>query len=184
MEASTQAAPSTSTSVSGRKDKDGVEKSIELWPLKKKLKHLMATKENADAARDNYNAAIKAVAEETGLMAVVVKKLVKARADDKVFDEKRKADQLSMVLDEVGGIDDAGPEPEFSDSLKTGKANATSKKNGKAAKNGDVAQPPIGAGAPPAQDPLEGTDLAATGAGTEGTTFSKYLDEKQAGAPH
>jgi hypothetical protein len=145
--------------VRGRRDKDGTEHSITLQPLRKKLAHLMALKSSADAARDNLGAAVKAVAQETGLVSSVVRKLVNARCGERFDDARRAAEQTALIFDEIG--DDAHPELPFGalDSLKTGAAEKP-KKNGKTGRrNGE--QPPAGEGAPPAEDPLRGTDLAA-----------------------
>lgn len=133
--------------VAGRKDRDGAEKVVTLQPLRKKLKHLAALKDTLDGARGSFNAAVKAVAEETGLMSSVITKLIKARSDDKVDDERRKADQLSMVFAEIGGVEHPGRQASFSDSLATGKAVP--------AKSSSASDDPT----PPAVNPMKGTDL-------------------------
>jgi hypothetical protein len=145
--------------VRGRRDKDGTEHSITLQPLRKKLAHLMSLKGSADAARESLGTAVKAVAQETGLMASVVRKLVNARCGERFDDERRVAEQTALIFDEIG--DDAHPELQFGalDSLQTGAAEKP-KKNGKPGRR-DGAQPPVGEGAPPAEDPLKGTDLSA-----------------------
>jgi len=143
--------------VRGRRDKDGTEHTITLQPLRKKLKHLMALKESADAAREQLGSAVKAVAEETGLMSGVVRKLVNARCGDRFDDERRAAEQTALIFDEIG--EDLNPEQQQQslDSLSNGAAKPNG--NGKATKNGDGAQPPIGEGDPPADDPLGGAVL-------------------------
>ncbi len=145
-----------SIGVRGRRDKDGTEATIKLQPLRVSLKHLMSLKVSADAAREQYNAGVKAVAEKTGLMSSVVSKLVKARSGDKFDDERRKAEQTALLFDEIG--EDENPERQSSlDSMESGAAKPP--KNGKGAKNGDGTQPPIGEGEPPADPQFAGTDL-------------------------
>lgn len=156
------ATSSTTKGVPGRKDHDGGEQVVNIIPLRKKLLNLEVLKGVADDARESFNDAVKAVAEETGLMSSAVKKLVKARTDDKVDDEKRKAIQVAMLFEEIGA-EDPQRQLEYSDSLATG-ASTVGKKN--ASKK----QPPIGAGAPPAADPLDGTDLAAGATAPTATT--------------
>ena len=141
---------------SGRKERDGTEKTITMMPLRKSLRHLASLNDALDAARSSYNAGVKAIAEKTGLMATVINKLVKSRAKDTVFEEARKAEQLSMLFSEFGG-EEADPQSSL-DSLNTGAAKP--QKNGKGAKDGD-ANAPIGEGGAPDTDPLKGTDLAA-----------------------
>lgn len=145
--------------VRGRRDKDGTEHTITLQPLRKKLKHLMTLKESSDAAREQLSKAVKGVAEETGLMSAVVRKLVNARCGERFDDERRAAEQTALIFDEIG--EDLNPERQPSlDSLDNGAA----KPNGKPAKNGDAAQPAIGQGDPPASDPFAAANLGASDA--------------------
>lgn len=162
--------------VRGRRDKDGTEHNITLQPLRKKLAHLMTLKGSADAARESLGTAVKAVAQETGLMASVVRKLVNARCGERFDDERRAAEQTALIFDEIG--DDAHPELQFGalDSLKTGAAEKP--KRGRKAK----ADAPIGEGDAPDSDPLQGTDLATDAAGGGGLPegrFNAYLEEKK-----
>jgi hypothetical protein len=162
--AAPQSTETKSRAASGRKEKDGTEKVITLQPLRVRLKHLAALHDTHVAARDNYNAGVKKVAEDCGLMSSVVNKLIKARAKDTVFDEARKAEQLSMIFAEIGG--EAEPERQSTlDSMNNGAAKPPKNGNGKAAKNGNGEEPPIGDGAAPAVDPLKGTDLESGGVG-------------------
>jgi hypothetical protein len=86
----------------GRKDKDGTEAVIKLQPLKKAISELETLKNKSDQARDKLNDAVKAVAEQSGLLSSVVRKLVNARCGENFAEEKTKAEQLAMVFGEVG----------------------------------------------------------------------------------
>lgn len=160
MSATQAAADTSSKSAKGRREKDGSEKVVTLQPLRVSLKHLASLYDSKKAAESAFREAVKKIAEKTGLMSAVVNKLISARAKDTVFDEARKAEQLSMIFSEIGG--ESGPEQQsFSDTMETGAARPPKKNgNGKGAKNGkDEPQPPIGEGDPPESDALAGTDL-------------------------
>jgi hypothetical protein len=70
-------------------------------PVKKSIDELVRLYTQQQAAAEKCSAAIKAVAEKAGLLADVVRKLVKARAGDKFEEAKRKVGQLSLVFEEV-----------------------------------------------------------------------------------
>jgi len=118
----------------GRRDADGTEAAIVTKPLHKALGELLTLKGKADAAKDRLNDAVKAIAKQTGLMASVVNRLVKAKAGDDYEDEKRKVDQAALVFEEF-----AGELPE--------QPAAAAPANGNGKPKGDG-------------DPLAGTDLA------------------------
>lgn len=86
----------------GRTDRSGQEKVIELQKLEDKIETLVDLyKLQAETAAD-LNEGIKAAAEESGLLATVVRKFIVARAG-KLFTEKaREAQQLSLVFEEIG----------------------------------------------------------------------------------
>ena len=88
----------------GRKDtnkEDGA--VIKLEPLKKSLRELGTLATKAAAANEQLKDAVKKVAEKSGLLASVVRRLVKAHSgdSDQFNDEKRKAEQMQLVLDEI-----------------------------------------------------------------------------------
>ena len=87
---------------SGRKDNDGIEAVIKTKPLKDGIHELMRLKTKADQKRDDLAAAVKRIAEQSGLLSSVVRKLVNARTGDKFQEEKRKVEQLGIVFEEVG----------------------------------------------------------------------------------
>jgi hypothetical protein len=87
----------------GRKDQTtGQEAAISLRPIKDSIDELVALytqqQESAAACSD----AIKTVAEKSGLLANVLRKLVKARAGDKFAEAKRTVEQLALVFEECG----------------------------------------------------------------------------------
>lgn len=100
------AAAETSSAISkakGRKDKDGQAAVIKTKPLKDALEDGVALKLLADQASDKYGDWVKAQAEKCGLLAAIVRKVVNAKADDKWEEESRKAEQLNLAFDEIGG---------------------------------------------------------------------------------
>lgn len=92
--------PTSDTSGPGRKDGSGTEAVINLEPLRKKIDNLIALHDKASIAKGTYNDSVKKVAEQSGLMASVVKRLIAAKASDTVQDKQREAEQLSIVFDD------------------------------------------------------------------------------------
>jgi len=89
----------------GRKDKDKEDGGvIKIEPLRKSLRELGELAIKAAEANAKLKDAVKATAEKSGLVASVVRRLVKALGGDKDHfeDEKRKAEQTQLVFDEIG----------------------------------------------------------------------------------
>jgi len=86
----------------GREDR-GQEAVIKLDPIKSQVDELVQLHRKAAEANDQYGEAIKATAEKSGLLASVVRKFVAARAGEKFTEEKKKAEQLSLLFEDVGG---------------------------------------------------------------------------------
>lgn len=84
----------------GRKDQ-GQEAVIKLESLQTRIPELVKLHIKAAEASQDFNDAVKTVAEKSGLLAATVRKYVKARAGDKFDDEKTKAQQLALVFEEV-----------------------------------------------------------------------------------
>jgi MarR-like DNA-binding transcriptional regulator SgrR of sgrS sRNA len=87
----------------GRKDQTtGQEAAISLRPIKDGIEELVTlyTQQEESAAR--CSDAIKAAAEQSGLLANVIRRFVKARAGDKFEEAKRTVEQLSLVFEELG----------------------------------------------------------------------------------
>jgi hypothetical protein len=99
MDAATETG--TGKRVRGRKDQ-GQEAVVKTDVLKDKVADLVHLHNKAAAAAETYGDAIKTTAEKAGLLASVVRKFVAARAGEKFEEEKKKAEQLSLVFDEVG----------------------------------------------------------------------------------
>ena len=92
------------TKPKGRKDKDGGEKVISLKPLKDATKDLMGLYRKSQLSKDDYNLAAKAVAERAGLNTSAVKKLISSSYAGNHTEALRDAEQLSLVLSEVGEV--------------------------------------------------------------------------------
>ena len=88
-------------SVKGRKDNKGQEMVIQVSELADAIDELEQLKLKHAAAAEAFNDAVKAVAERSGLMASVVRKVVDARTKDKVEDRRREAAQLNLAFEEI-----------------------------------------------------------------------------------
>ncbi len=97
-----QASKNRRHEAAARKDCDGQEKIIELDELRKALPVLTQDYATYAQAKVVLNESIKATAERAGLLSSVVRKLVVSRASDKTIDDKRKAQQMSLVFEEIG----------------------------------------------------------------------------------
>ncbi len=87
----------------GRQDRSGQEKVIKMKELEDRLPHLVSLKNKSSDAAKDFSSAVKAVAEKSGLLASVVRKVTIAKSGDN-FDEKAKeAEQLELVFGKVAG---------------------------------------------------------------------------------
>jgi hypothetical protein len=87
----------------GRKDQTtGQEEAITLRPLKENIGELVMLYKQQQESAAKCSDAIKAAAEKSGLLANVVRKLVKARSGEKFEEAKRVVEQLSLVFEKVG----------------------------------------------------------------------------------
>jgi len=75
---------------------------IKLEPIRDRIEYLEQLYANARSAGDEFAEAVKAVAEEAGLLAAVVRKFVIARASEKFDEKKRQCEQLSLLFEDVG----------------------------------------------------------------------------------
>jgi len=99
----TTAGTNGSKSPRGRKDADKQEQVIKTKIIKDGIDKLVALKKAADDAATDFNDAVKAAAEKSGLLATTVKKFVVARAGENFEEAQRKVEQLALVFEEVGG---------------------------------------------------------------------------------
>lgn len=84
----------------GRKDRNsGQEQIIEVGVVRDKLTELSRLYIAQVGATDAYSDAIKATAEQSGLLANVVSKYVKAMVSDKAEAKKREAEQLCLLFE-------------------------------------------------------------------------------------
>jgi len=83
----------------GRKGKDKQESVIEVAELKKRMAQLVKLKKANDETAQDLNDAIKKAAEESGLLASVVRKAVVASAGE-VFEAKhREVEQMVLAFE-------------------------------------------------------------------------------------
>lgn len=87
-----------------RVDRSGQEKVQQPEVVKERLDHLIKLHTKAKDAGEDLSSAIKAVAEKSGFLASVVRKIVVAKAgEEESYEEKvREAEQLSLLFTEVG----------------------------------------------------------------------------------
>ncbi len=102
MSTAAQERTTTTSNVRGRKGPEGQEAAIKMQPIKDAVEDAVELYNKLGQASEQFNDAIKAMAEKSGMLAVVVRKLVTARAGEKFDDEKRKVEQLSLIFEEVG----------------------------------------------------------------------------------
>jgi hypothetical protein len=88
----------------GRKDKNGQEVVIRLETAGTRVPELIKLYKAAEAAGADLNDAVKKAAEDSGLLASVVRKFVCACAGENYEKEKQKSDQLSLLFEEVGEV--------------------------------------------------------------------------------
>lgn len=97
--------PATETSktrrAAGRKDADKQPAVIEVAKLKERLPQLKKLSTAADEASTDFNDAVTAAAEKSGLLASVVRKVVKAWSGENFEEERRKVEQLSLAFEEI-----------------------------------------------------------------------------------
>jgi hypothetical protein len=86
----------------GRKDATGQEAVIELDIVRNRLPELCGLLRTSLAANVELNEAIKACAEDSGLIAAALKRFVTARVKDKAAERRRDAAQICMMFDELG----------------------------------------------------------------------------------
>ena len=86
----------------GRIDSEGQDAKIELDAVRDKAEYLGQLYTDSCSAAEEFAEAVKAVAEQSGLLASVVRKFVVARASEKFDEKKRHCEQLSLLFDEVG----------------------------------------------------------------------------------
>lgn len=101
MEHISESLPGRGRNARGRQDRSGQEKVIEVAKLTEKLPHLQSLYTTAKDANKDLSDAIKAVAEKSGLLASVVRKIVVAKAGENYDDKKKEAEQLEMVFGEL-----------------------------------------------------------------------------------
>lgn len=90
-------------SARGRQDRSGQEKVIDKTHLVEKVPYLVELHTRARDAQKDLSGAIKAVAEKSGLLASVVRKIIVAKAGESFDEKKKEAEQLALMFDEVQG---------------------------------------------------------------------------------
>ena len=79
-----------------------MDNAIDITKLRDTLPLLLAKWQDKDDANLEYNAAVDAVAAETGAEKGVLKKLVTALKKEKAENAKAEADELSDLIDAIG----------------------------------------------------------------------------------
>lgn len=103
MDMSTEGIETGKRAPRGRREKGtNQEAVIQLAPIKERVEELVSLYNAAQSAGDEFAEAIKKAAEDSGLLAAVVRKFVVARAGEKYSEAKTSCEQLSLLFDEVG----------------------------------------------------------------------------------
>lgn len=87
--------------VIGRLDHDGQEMVIKMRGLRDNLSTLVDLYKTIEDYKADLNSGIKDTAEQCGLQASVVLKVVKAKANETFEEKAREARQLSLVFEEL-----------------------------------------------------------------------------------
>ena len=85
----------------GRKDASKQEAVIEPKVLKTRMPELVKLKKAADSAAEEFNDAVKAAAEKSGLLASVVRRAAVASAGEDFEAKHREVEQLQLAFDAV-----------------------------------------------------------------------------------
>jgi len=85
----------------GRQDRAGQEKVIRMQELTERLPHLVSLHNTAKDAAEDFSSAVKSIAEKSGLLSSVVRRIVTAKAGDNFDEKKKEAQQLSLAFDEL-----------------------------------------------------------------------------------
>jgi hypothetical protein len=86
----------------GRKGADKQEQVERPQIVDERIDELVRLKTKADEASEDFSNAIKKTAEDSGLLASVVRRFVVARAGENFQEKKRECTQLALLFDEVG----------------------------------------------------------------------------------
>jgi len=86
----------------GRVSPDKQEQVQRPQVIDERVDELVHLKTAADEAAESFADAIKKAAEDSGLLASVVRRFVVARAGEKFEEKKRECEQLSLLFEEVG----------------------------------------------------------------------------------
>jgi hypothetical protein len=88
----------------GRKDGSGGEETFKLKPIKEGVAEVMKLYKRFELAKDDYNAAAKAVAERGNLNTSSLKKLISSSAKGKFEDTRRMIEQQNVLFAGVGEV--------------------------------------------------------------------------------
>lgn len=86
----------------GRKAADGTEKTLKPLTVKAGLAECMKLLRKVESAKENYQDAVKKLAESGGFQASALNKLLKVSLNGKFAEAKRDIDQVQILFDEVG----------------------------------------------------------------------------------
>lgn len=87
----------------GRQDGDGQEAIVNVTALKKGMPKAIKLEKDLADAKSDASKFYKNFAKECGLNTAQLKKAAKAYADEAIEDQRRKAEQLTLIFTECGG---------------------------------------------------------------------------------
>lgn len=101
----------------GRKEKNGGASVIKLETLHVRAQNLMDLRIAAALANKEYNDAVTAVAEASGLNAATVSRYIRARCGTNFIEERDRASQMALVFEELGELTEYVPKNQEPDLL-------------------------------------------------------------------
>lgn len=86
----------------GRVNPDDQEQVQQPQVIEKRIDELVRLKQSAETAAEEFAEGVKAAAEDSGMLASVVRRFVTARASEKFEERRRECEQLSILFEEIG----------------------------------------------------------------------------------
>lgn len=104
METQQEEIPGTRQQTPGRKTFDGTVETIKFDSIKKACGDMMKLYKKSQTAKDDYKAAVAAVAERSGCNASTLNRLVRSSAKGDFADVRNKIDQEAVIFETIGEI--------------------------------------------------------------------------------
>lgn len=87
-----------------RKSSDGTEETIKAQPIKDAVADLMKLYVKLDTAKEDFQSALRGVAERSNANASTIKKLIASSYKGNFEDKRREAEQQAVLFEAVGEV--------------------------------------------------------------------------------